>query len=543
MDENQEKTKCDFQNYYPEKVFEYIRYKISKKEIKLVVIYFFCGFCVYMPMLTQWLTNPDGLLYSMIYRDDHGWENSQGRFGLYYFDKLKNDFIFPVAETLYCILLLAVIALLICKIFNCTNHLLIYIAVGAFVILSPNISNLLTYYYCSAAYMTSYLLAVIGAYLIIKRTGIKSCLLSMVCILISLSLYQAYIGVTITLCIFHLIVKVLLDENWGNGFLKYLVRGGITGAGGIIGYLFAFKGVQLIKGITPDTVRGFDSMGRIELSEIPDLIRNAYLAFLQYFFTNDIINNSWKGRGQVNLFCTCGVLVLIIVIIVNKRLFADIKRIIILCAAIFFIPLILCCITIIAPDASIYGETGMLMLPQMNLFYIFMLVIAERTMLSHKVTFLFKWITVIITLYLVSIFWIYTNIFQTCLKINLDKTYNVATRMVMRMEMEEENQTGMDLFVYGRMERGNFANINTSLFEVTKGSVVRYGLFWEERWSKQNCWTQFLQQYLGVYYTPCNNECSQYIMEENEFKEMPIFPENGSVKVIDGVMVVKLSEE
>ena len=74
MDENQEKTKCDFQNYYPEKVFEYIRYKISKKEIKLVVIYFFCGVCVYMPMLTQWLTNPDGLLYSMIYRDDHGWE-------------------------------------------------------------------------------------------------------------------------------------------------------------------------------------------------------------------------------------------------------------------------------------------------------------------------------------------------------------------------------------------------------------------------------------------------------------------------------------
>lgn len=126
--------------------------------------------------------------------------------------------------------------------------------------------------------------------------------------------------------------------------------------------------------------------------------------------------------------------------------------------------------------------------------------------MSNKVTFLFKWITVIITLYLVSIFWIYTNIFQTCLKINLDKTYNVATRMVMRMEMEEENQTGMDLFVYGRMERGNFANINTSLFEVTKGSVVRYGLFWEERWSKQNCWTQFLQQYLGVYYTPCNNE-------------------------------------
>ena len=40
MDENQEKTKCDFQNYYPEKVFEYIRYKISKKEIYI----FFAAF-------------------------------------------------------------------------------------------------------------------------------------------------------------------------------------------------------------------------------------------------------------------------------------------------------------------------------------------------------------------------------------------------------------------------------------------------------------------------------------------------------------------
>ena len=33
------------------------------------------------------------------------------------------------------------------------------------------------------------------------------------------------------------------------------------------------------------------------------------------------------------------------------------------------------------------------------------------------------------------------------------------------------------------------------------------------------------------------------IMKLDEFKDMPLFPENGSVKMIDGVVVVKFSDD
>ena len=47
----------------------------------------------------------------------------------------------------------------------------------------------------------------------------------------------------------------------------------------------------------------------------------------------------------------------------------------------------------------------------------------------------------------------------------------------------------------------------------------------------------FMQNYLGYFYTPASEEIVQKL--ESETKDMPSYPDSGSIKVIDGTVVVK----
>ena len=46
-----------------------------------------------------------------------------------------------------------------------------------------------------------------------------------------------------------------------------------------------------------------------------------------------------------------------------------------------------------------------------------------------------------------------------------------------------------------------------------------------------------MQNYLGYFYTPASEEIVQKL--ESETKDMPSYPDSGSIKVIDGTVVVK----
>lgn len=155
---------------------------------KLIICYFFLGVIAYFPLITRPLTNADGITISVTYKSSHDWENSLGRFGLQYIDQLRGNFIFPELTTFFCLFLLAWIVVLTIKIFD-IHKKSARVAVGILLILSPSVSNTLTYYYCSDSYMIAYLLSVIAAFLLLTRTGVLSWLTAVAAVLLSLTLY------------------------------------------------------------------------------------------------------------------------------------------------------------------------------------------------------------------------------------------------------------------------------------------------------------------------------------------------------------------
>lgn len=247
------------------------------------------------------------------------------------------------------------------------------VAVGILLILSPSVSNTLTYNYCSDSYMIAYLLSVIAAFLLLTRTGVLSWLTAVAAVLLSLTLYQAYVGVTITLCLFWAIQYCLIGTISSK---RFFIRIGRALSGGILGvwlYLLLFKMYQLITGTMAADNRGFNHMGRLPLEEMPSLLKQTYLAALQYFFSDELINNSWLHRNLFNLLIVgMGFFAVVLLLRQNYRIMNKWRYLFVL-FGIASIPLALGCIVILAPEANIYEATGLLMLPQMNFAYIFVI--------------------------------------------------------------------------------------------------------------------------------------------------------------------------
>ena len=56
-------------------------------------------------------------------------------------------------------------------------------------------------------------------------------------------------------------------------------------------------------------------------------------------------------------------------------------------------------------------------------------------------------------------------------------------------------------------------------------------------------WNKFIWNYAGQNLHFCSEEDYMRILGTDEFKNMPVFPSDGSVKVIDDITVVKLTSD
>lgn len=511
------------------------------KEIKIGIFTFVFGIALYFPMITKWLCNPDAVWQGIVYKSGYGWENTLGRIGLEKFNKLKGFFIYPSAQTIWCLLLTALIAVLLYKLFEVKNALYGGL-IGVLLVCSPSLCSTLTYYYTADAYMTAYLFAVLFVVLLAKGRGIASLLSAVFLLACSVALYQAYVGSAIALCLLYLLF-LLVEKR--EGWRKALWTGGrflIGGVSGVAFYLLLYRVYCIVNHIVPEANRGFDSMGKIPLGRLPELVGQAYRYFFDYFFTDALYNNSWHYRGKCNVAVAILFIVVMAVLAVRKKQYKRAAETVMAAFGLLLIPLAFMSIVIMAPEVSITEVTGILMLPHMNFIYIFLIVLAEGNAEKPRYFWPVKWLTVLLCGFMGLTLGMYTQVFQNCMELELNRSCALGQRMVAEIEDLPEYEAGMKLVIGGTAERGNFPRSYPELYYVVKGTAVEYGFFWDSFNGRQGCWNEFLRQYIGVEYRVCGQEELQSIFASEEYAGMPVFPEEGSVRMIGDCAVVKLSE-
>lgn len=521
----------------PMKIFKTIRKEYGKQ----LCAFWAMGIIVYFPMMTSWLTNPDGVMASLIYKSGHEIEIIGGRIAIPFIAHAFGNIVSPVHATLISLFFLSCVIVLIGKIFEISSVSL-KILVGVFLILTPSVANTLTYYYCSGMYFFSYFLSVLAVYILTVRRNKGAVALASGCFALSICIYQAYIGLAITLCMLYLLWLLIVKREEIFEIVKQGICFAVSGGAGVILYAFFYIAALRVKHYEFSQYRGLASVVNLK-ENIVFCIKKAYLSFYDYFFTDQLINNYWQHRRLWNIVTIVLIVLSIGVHCLSMKRGGKYKRFFCIGLMMALLPLAFCSISIYGHTVDVYEVTGLLMLPQMNYLYLFMLLLCADAVGNNRISNILKKISYLCSGVLFLIFLSFSMAFMNCMQLNLNKTYSVAMQIVNYVEEKHGPLWGTPIMLGGNLNTGYYPLLySEELYEIVKGTIAEEGMLWGGYLSQQN-WKCFLQQYCGLYMEICKEEEYNRIINSEEYQQMPCFPKEGSMAEMEHVVVIKLGGE
>lgn len=513
--------------------------KLSDKIKKESIILYILSLIVYLPFMVHQLNNADGVSNGLLYHsDNYVWEDAQGRFFIKYFDMWRDGMISPSLIVALSLFFMVCIVVLVWRIFDCNNLIEKYL-IGICILFSPSVANLLTYYYCADSYCFAYLLAIVAVACLLQN-GKKYFVAAVVMLVISMGIYQTYIGAAVSVCTVWIIREILKNELDARELLKKVARMvcGIGISAG--GYLVLFKVLEKVGYLYPTGTRGMNNIVGNLIEKSAGLIQLAYTAFWDYFFTGNLINNYWRGRRYFNALILVGTLLLIGYLWEKKKIYKSVVKTLLLIVAVIIFPIMLTLIVIVAPDASVYAETGILMLAYMNYMYILPLVLLEEIGVQkwqEWIKYSFRILVAGIGIILI----IFVQVFARSISLEQSKMQNLAYQIETRLENLEDYKPYMKVLVIGRPQNGNYPIVDGDIADITKGMISQYSLIFASEDHISNGWVKLLKYYCGTNYNSCDAEQRERIINSSETEKMGLFPHSTSIKKIEDVIVIRFS--
>ena len=161
---------------------------------------------VHLPLLTKNIITADVLLNNFFY-NSYSWEISLGRFGLYIVGILKGFNSIPIIDLSVSFVIIPIITYFLLDLFE-IKKLLNKVFVVLIMVISPIMSATLLFHYCAIGYLIAFLCSVLSTYVFykIKNKYLKN-ILPIILIVISLSMYQAYLSVIVTVFVLYNIIS------------------------------------------------------------------------------------------------------------------------------------------------------------------------------------------------------------------------------------------------------------------------------------------------------------------------------------------------
>lgn len=492
----------------------------------------------HITFLTNMIMSQDGLWNSIAYAKPTMWELSLGRWGIFIADKIVNNLAIPNITGIVSILLISISAVLIVDFLKLKSKVSI-ILVSSIMAVSPALTSTLIYVYTSVAYCLSMLLAVLTAYLIFKnKNRILNILLAIVVFTFSLGIYQSYIGVTV-----GLVAIRLIRDLFDNVKIKYFfINGLLMVAVVIIGGLLYSHITQAVLNKMEIPLASYKGMDNINISNtIKSLnitIPNIYKDFKDFYFSDNIVRNDNYSRQQFYVLFFITMFILELAVIVNSKLWKNPFRVLCIIIMNLILPIALNVILLLTPDTNTYILTS----AQLILVIPLATVICEMS--PKKFTFLFKWASIISMFLIVFTYYLADNVSYTNLKLNYDQAYSIAMRIMDRIEETEGYSPEKTITIAGIIWENDIPYYKTSnINQYTLGTIFDSPIFHGTYAGMEGTWTRFFGTYLGARIQFCDPYSYSAIIETEEFKNMNIFPREDSVKMINNVMVVKLTND
>ena len=462
-----------------------------------------------------------------------GYGVASGRWLLPAVLRLGGDFSLPWVLGLVSVLCLAAVACVSVEILGIRRPLGC-VGAAAVLVTFPAVAATFGYMFTSGAYFLSLLLAALGALLALRR-GLRGSLAGALLLTLSLGIYQAYLPVAAVLLVGGLLRETLEGEEPFRRLLLKGLRLALTLAAALAAYLLLVKLTTRETGLTD--YEGLNEMGRLSLRDLPWLIYISYRKYFYFFWRND-----WSCQFPFLkygfLLLAAGSLAAGIEALRRKRP-GGLKTALALGLAALY-PLAGCLIYVMTPKGYVhihmlYGMAYVLLLPILLLEQVGPKGEGRGEKLLRPVL---GWV-LLLTLGLTAWSWFLTDN-EAYLKADLAMRQCSAwsNRLLERVEACEGYDPEMKVVLVGSDQREPAMDPTP---EAESARLV--GIFNLGDLRTYSTYRHFLRYYLGFTGTVFTGD-SQTAREYEALQDvraMSLYPGEGSVKVVEGAVVVRIN--
>lgn len=486
-------------------------------------------------LFTNLFINHDNV-HGMFYNCDCGL--ASGRWLLQLVTNLAGNFSSSWLDGIVSALFLAAVCMIFAAIFDIRRPLPVGLLVLCMVAF-PTVTSIYTYMFNSSQDFLSMLLAVLAVWLI-RRGGIGTSLLGVLCITCSMGIYQAFFCLTAATLVLTMLIEVCRGR-WKDSFTGFLITG-LRYLGwlvlGLVLYLVVTKVCLWYTGTELVDYQGISSMGQITLPILLQRVKDAYQRLITYYFYNPMYPKLFSVLVAVSVLVDA---VVVGLLLAARQLHKSASNLLQLAMLLVVFPLACNSIYLMVEswtvhNLMVYPAILPLLLPVILGNQITARDLSElgklgkgrlRTLAALCVCGL-----LIIQAAFGYQFFVLTNRAYTCMDLTYESAYAYLTRLTAKIELQE-----------GFTPDSHIALLGNASLPSTVPDVYMTGVLSLESAINMYSRYQFLYYFMSSPYHYASQEEEDMVKASQEFQQMPCYPAEGSVITIDGVIVVKLGEQ
>lgn len=509
----------------PSNLFKTILKNINLQSKIAFVSTIIMGLINYSYFITHHVKSPDAVFIGH-YHISSEWELSLGRFGLKIVDLLRGGIVNENLLIINSILIIAIAAGFLVSILEIHDNLLAVLMAAIF-ITSPQLADTYMFIYCADSYSLSILLAVLSVWFLKKKTYMGY-ILAMLALAFSASLYQAYIGIALTLCLI-LIISELLSNLKFKQTVQTLIRYMFVILGGLIIYYGIERIVLVLTDIEFASYKGAADFGVGSLiGQLKNSIPQAYKDFYQFFMSNNILHNDYWKRKTIHILLLLVTLLAFGILISQMKEIGSKLLVILLC---IILPLSINVMDLIAPTTTTNLVTGTSLL----CMYFLIFVLYKYLQQSNYLNILLKYMIVFLNVWLIFTFINSDNASFKCREEVYNHFYATHANIISRVEALPGYNTELKWCF------NDIVRYRSDLTPMSNGFIAWDNEVWNV-YGGLGVTAAFYEEYYGKNISLCSREEYDSITKGDEFANMAVFPNDGSIKIIDNIVVIKLND-
>lgn len=437
----------------------------------------------------------------------------------------------PVFNAFFSILFIALITVFVVDIIQIRSRFLLFALCGVMVSF-PVITGLFGFMFTAPYYLFGCLLGIIGVWVIVSKANTLGYFLGVLLMALSAGVYQANIPVyTSFILIAFIAYSSENTSNSTNSIAKVALRNASAPALSILLYVALNSLFLRQQGLTLSSYHGIDDFGKTSAIGYLNRICIAYKEFLR---PTPLYSRCMYPMGTYLMYTICLILGCILGIVLIVSVFKQNRfNGIITAAAMCFIPFATNLIYVMCD----INEIHTLMMYSESFNFIFLIWMIDHFKVpAEKMNRILHWIPTAVLFLTCIIYCKFDNICYLKAEYQQAEVNSYLTSLITMIKSSEGYEDEMPVYYIGEFGKFDVTFPQYSNFDVV--NIIPYS-----SWFSINdyAWRRSMAKWCGFFPYEGLPELytSQIAIAEST---MPNYPDEGSIKVIDGVLFVKFSD-